>query len=99
MQDEIHALASTRQEIEQTEEQRAKQQFDLEHSSTFLAIQKLDEVLRQLEGEAEEEENAVRKLAFNNMIADKEFFPPGCIVERVDGLPVITIKKNLTEFL
>lgn len=99
LRDVVHELANKRQEIEQTEEQRKVYQIELEQSSLFQKIQRYDEVLKQLKAEAEEDEEAVRKLAFNNMIADKSFEPPGCTVERVDGLPVITIKKNLTEFL
>lgn len=99
MKTELHNLAHTRQEIEQTEEQRKAHQIELEQSSLFQKIQRYDKVLKQLKAEAEEDEEAVRKLAFNKMIADKNFEPPGCTVERVDGLPVITIKKNLTEFL
>ena len=80
LRDKIHELASKRQEILQMQENRTKLQTDLEQSATFIELQKVDEVLRQLNQEASESEDEVREKAIAEWVKTSEKKFPGVTI-------------------
>ena len=80
LRDKLHELANKRQEILQMQEGRAKLQMDLEQSATFIELQKVDEVLRQLNQEASESETEVRKEAIAEWVRTSEKKFPGVTI-------------------
>lgn len=98
--DELHLLAHSQQEADQLQEKRNRLQMELEQTSIFLQLADMDKVLAQLKSEAGVFEMKIRKLAFDGVIINRDETPPGCMITRNgDGLPVVRINKNLTEFL